>query len=321
MTYVLLIVGFLLLIKGADYFVDGASGIAKYFRIPPILIGLTIVAFGTSAPEAAVSISAAIKGNNGIAIGNVLGSNIFNISVIIGITAILCSLDVQKQTIRKEIPFTLLAGMALLVLASDTFLNGAKEMVISQSDGIILLLFFSVFLYYIIEAALNSKDSQENFLPEAHRESLKLGPNLVYTVGGMTGILIGGEFVVSSSVKIATSFGISQTVIGLTIVAIGTSLPELITSITAARKKNTDIAVGNIIGSNIFNILFVLGMSASIHSIVVDSKLVLELLVNIVLTIVLFIFSRTNNKIVRGEGIVFILFYVIYMGYLLVTNL
>ncbi|MDH8677806.1 calcium/sodium antiporter [Fusibacter bizertensis] len=321
MMYVLLILGFLLLIKGADYFVDGASGIAKYYRIPPIIIGLTIVAFGTSAPEAAVSISAALKGSNGISLGNVLGSNIFNISVIIGITSFLSALSVQKQTIRKEIPFTLLGGVALLVLANDSILNGTKQMVISQSDGIILLLFFTVFLYYIVEAALNSKEPQDNFLPESHRESLKLGPNLVYTLGGMAGIIIGGELVVSSSVKIATSFGISQTIIGLTIVSIGTSLPELITSITAARKKNTDIAVGNIIGSNIFNVLFVLGISASIHSIVVEPKLIMELFINIILTVVLFIFSRTNNKIVRGEGAVFILFYVVYMGYLLATNL
>ncbi|GAB6106458.1 calcium/sodium antiporter [Fusibacter bizertensis] len=321
MMYVLLVIGFLLLIKGADYFVDGASGIAKYFKIPSLIIGLTIVAFGTSAPEAAVSISAALKGNNGIAVGNVIGSNIFNISVIIGITAVLCALDVQKQTIRKEIPFTLLGGVVLLVLASDTVFNGAKDMVISQSDGIILLLFFIVFLYYIVEAALNSKDKEIDLQQETKNAPLKLGPNLAFTLGGLAGIIIGGELVVNSSVKIATSFGISQTIIGLTIVSIGTSLPELITSITAARKKNTDIAVGNIIGSNIFNILFILGVSASIHSLTVDSKLVLELFLNIILTVVLLVFSRTSYKIVRGEGIFFILFYVIYMGYLLATNL
>ena len=270
MTYVLLIAGFAALIKGADYFVDGASGIAKFFKIPSILIGLTIVAFGTSAPEAAVSISAAMKGNNGIAFGNVIGSNIFNISVILGITALILPLDVNKQTMRKEIPLTLLAGVALLVLSADVFLKGSQSMWLDRGDGAILILFFIVFVYYIIEAGLNSKDTHENYMPENEDETPKLGLNLIYTLGGLAAILVGGNWVVNSSIDIATSFGISQTIIGLTIVAVGTSLPELITSITAARKKNTDIAIGNIVGSNIFNIFFILGASALISPISVE---------------------------------------------------
>lgn len=317
MTYVLLIAGFAALIKGADYFVDGASGIAKFLKIPSILIGLTIVAFGTSSPEAAVSISAALKGNNGIALGNVLGSNIFNISVIIGITALIYPLDVHKQTMRKEIPLTLLAGVALLILSADGILKEGQSLLLDRADGLVLLLFFIVFVYYIIEAALNSKDNQENYLPENDHETPKLGLNILYTIGGLIAILIGGNWVVNSSIEIATSFGISQTIIGLTIVAVGTSLPELITSVTAARKKNTDIAIGNIVGSNIFNIFFILGVSALISPIAIDSHLMLELFLNIAMTIVLLIFSRSHNKIVRWEGVAFIMLYILYMAYLL----
>ncbi|HAS74187.1 MAG TPA: sodium:proton exchanger [Clostridiales bacterium UBA8960] len=317
MTYILLFAGFAALIKGADYFVDGASGIAKFLKIPSILIGLTIVAFGTSSPEAAVSISAALKGNNGIALGNVLGSNIFNISVIVGITAMIFPLDVHKQTMRKEIPLTLLAGVALLILSADGFLKGGHSLLLDRADGAILLLFFVVFVYYIIEAAINSKDPQENYLPENNHDTPKLGLNILYTVGGLVAILIGGNWVVSSSIKIATSFGISQTIIGLTIVAVGTSLPELITSVTAARKKNTDIAIGNIVGSNIFNIFFVLGTSAFISPILIDPSLMLELFMNIALTIVLLAFSRSQSKIVKWEGGVFIALYILYLAYLL----
>lgn len=317
MTYVLLIAGFAALIKGADYFVDGASGIAKFLKIPSILIGLTIVAFGTSSPEAAVSISAAIKGNNGIALGNVLGSNIFNISVILGITALILPLDVHKQTMRKEIPLTLLAGVSLLILSADGVLKEGQSLLLDRADGLILLLFFIVFLYYIIEAALNSKDTQENYLPENDHETTKLGLNILYTIGGLVAILIGGNWVVNSSIEIATNFGVSQTIIGLTIVAVGTSLPELITSVAAARKKNTDIAIGNIVGSNIFNIFFILGVSAVISPIEIDAHLMLELFLNIAMTIVLLIFSRSQSKIVRWEGIAFILLYILYMAYLL----
>lgn len=317
MTYVLLIAGFAALIKGADYFVDGASGIAKFLKIPSILIGLTIVAFGTSSPEAAVSISAAIKGNNGITLGNVLGSNIFNISVILGIAALILPLDVHKQTMRKEIPLTLLAGVSLLILSADGVLKEGQSLLLDRADGLILLLFFIVFLYYIIEAALNSKDTQENYLPENDHETPKLGMNILYTIGGLVAILIGGNWVVNSSIEIAINFGVSQTIIGLTIVAVGTSLPELITSVAAARKKNTDIAIGNIVGSNIFNIFFILGVSAVISPIEIDAHLMLELFLNIAMTIVLLIFSRSQNKIVRWEGIAFILLYILYMAYLL----
>lgn len=316
-TYLLLLIGFVLLIKGADYFVDGASGIAKHFRIPSLLIGLTIVAFGTSAPEAAVSIGAAIKGNTGIALGNVLGSNIFNITFIIGLSAILFPLTVERQTIRKEIPLTLLAGLSLAVLSLDNIFGENQAAFISRGDGIILLLLFCVFLYYIFEVAKSSREV------DASIEEVKIQPLrkcALYTLGGMVAIIFGGDLVVKSSIEIAKQFGLSDTLIGLTIVAVGTSLPELITSAVASMKKQTDIAVGNIIGSNIFNILFVLGASAVVKPLVVDTSLTIELILNIVLTLVLFQFSRSGRKIVKAEGIILCVLYVAYMIFLVMTK-
>lgn len=317
MTYLLLLVGFALLIKGADYFVDGASGIAKSFRIPSLLIGLTIVAFGTSSPEAAVSISAAIKGNTGIALGNVLGSNIFNITFIIGISAILYPLTVERQTIRKEIPLTLLAGAALAVLALDNVFGVNQIPLISRGDGIILLLLFSVFMYYIFEVARASREVDVSVEDDPSQPLWKAA---LFTIGGIIAIVIGGDLVVKSSIDIAKQFGLSETLIGLTIVAVGTSLPELITSAVASMKKQTDIAVGNIIGSNIFNILFILGASAVISPLSVDTGMTIELILNIVLTLILFQFSKTGRKVVKAEGIVLCLLYVAYTVFLVMTK-
>lgn len=313
MVYLVLLIGFALLIKGADFFVDGASGIARHFKVPSLLIGLTIVAFGTSAPEAAVSISAALQGNNGIALGNVLGSNLFNITFIIGLAAIFSPLNVERQTLRKEIPLTLLSGVALLALCADQYLDGSSHMIISRTDGVMLLLLFSIFLYYIFEVVQNSRETIVLDIPSPEHSFLK---DILFTAGGLGAIIIGGNLVVESSITIATSFGLSETLIGLTIVAIGTSLPELITSTVAAMKKQTDIAVGNIVGSNIFNVMFVLGTSATLRPILADPSLIFELILNILVTVVLFVFSRTGRQITRNEGIILCLFYVIYMGYL-----
>lgn len=318
MTYLLLLVGFALLIKGADFFVEGSSGIAKAFKIPSLLIGLTIVAFGTSSPEAAVSISAALKGSSGIALGNVLGSNIFNITFIIGLSAILYPLAVEKQTLRKEIPLTLLAGAALLVLAMDEQVSGSLPQFISRGDGIMLLLLFCLFLYYIFEVVENSRESMEI---ETHHNTRDMKLNIAYTLGGLVGIIGGGELVVRSSVAIAKSFGLSETLIGLTIIAIGTSLPELITSVVASMKKQSDIAVGNIIGSNIFNILFILGFSATLSPIPFDPVLSTELKLNLGLTFILLVFSRTGRKITRNEGFMLCAFYVIYLIQLIAKNI
>ncbi len=317
MTYLLLVLGFVALIKGADYFVEGASGIAKIFKIPPILIGLTIVAFGTSAPEAAVSIKAAIDGNNGIALGNVVGSNILNISLIVGITSFIFPLKVERQTVIKEIPFTLLASIALFILIIDIKLQGSSSNVLSRGDGLILLCFFSIFLYYLFEVAINSR---EKISREDTVISMKTGRCAIFAIGGLIGIILGGNLVVKSSTTIAYSLGMSETLVGLTIVALGTSLPELITCVTAALKKHSDIAVGNIVGSNIFNILFVLGSSSIISPLPVESKIYADMSFMLIYTFVLFIFSRTHHKISRLEGAILILSYIVYTVYIIIRN-
>lgn len=316
MTYVLLIIGFVLLIKGADFFVDGASKIATALRVSPLLIGLTIVAFGTSAPEATVSIVAALEGNAGVAIGNVVGSNIFNITFVIGVAALIFPLKVENATIRKEIPFTFLGGIALLILISDVTLQQLGDNFITRSDGLIFLLFFVIFLYYIFEVARNSRDKIENTI----QEKVPMGKNTLLTVGGLGAIIFGGDLVVKSATDIALSFGMSQTLVGLTIIAIGTSLPELITSVTAAIKKESEIAVGNIVGSNIFNILFVLGISSVISPLAVDNKIFFDILLMNVLTIILLIFSRTNFRIGKVEGGSLAAAYIAYMIFIIIRN-
>lgn len=315
MAYILLVFGFVLLVKGADYFVIGASGVAKKLRVPALLIGLTIVAFGTSAPEAAVSILAAIKGNNGIAIGNVLGSNLFNMTFIIGMAALFFPLAVEKQTVKKEIPIMLLSALAVAALSADHLLSTtSKVMSIERGDGIILLLFFSVFMYYIFEVARNSREATPMNEEINKAETIKM---IIYTIGGLAAIIFGGNVVVNSSIDIARSFGLSETVIGLTIVAIGTSLPELVTSVVASMKKQSDIAVGNIVGSNIFNVLFILGISSVISPLSVDSSLIVELILNILITIIFLGFSRSKHTISKKEGIILLLMYIAYVVYLL----
>ncbi|MEW9121409.1 MAG: calcium/sodium antiporter [Thermotaleaceae bacterium] len=316
MEYFILIAGFALLIKGADYFVEGASGIAKLLRIPPILIGLTIVAFGTSSPEAAVSIRSALNGNNGIALGNVVGSNIFNVSLIIGITAMINPLKVERETVRKEIPFTLLSSILLLILISDVILQEGSINLITRGDGLVLACFFLIFMFYLLEVALHSREKAE----EEGMGAATMGKNSLFTLGGLGSIILGGELVIRSSVSIATALGMSETLVGLTIVAIGTSLPELITSVTAALKKKSEIAVGNIVGSNIFNILFVLGTSSALYPIAVDSKIFFDIKVMIIYTVILLIFSRTHHRISREEGFILLASYLSYMGYIIMRK-
>ncbi len=318
MVYLLLIIGFILLIKGADFFVDGASGIAKIFKIPPILIGLTIVAFGTSSPEAAVSIKAAINNSSGISLGNVLGSNIFNITAIVGITALINPLSVQRETILKEIPFTFLSTILLFILILDSKLQGFATNAITRADGLVLLCFFAIFMYYLVEIAINSRDKAT--LEDQKPSTYTMGKNLLFTFGGLAGIIYGGNLVVDTATKLAISFGMDETLVGLTIVAVGTSLPELITSITAALKNQSEIAVGNIVGSNIFNILFVLGTSSLISDMPVEIKIYNDVLILMIFTILLFIFSRTYHKVNRKEGAALLISYVIYAIYIIVRN-
>lgn len=319
MVYVLLLIGFVLLIKGADYFIDGSSTIASMLRIPPLIVGLTIVAFGTGAPEATVSIIAAIEGNADVTIGNIVGSNIINISLVVGATAFIFPLKVQCATIRKEIPFSLLASVALYIFISDVAFQGATVNMITRSDGIILLLFFCIFLYYVIEAAKNSRE--DVLIEEANPPKTGTwGKASFTTIAGLVGIVLGGYFVVESSTDIAIRFGMSETLVGLTIVAIGSSLPELITSISAAMKKQSEIALGNIIGSCIFNILFVLGISSIITPLPVDNKIFFDTIVLLVLTVILLIFSRTKYTVAKYEGFLLSLFYVAYLVYIIFRN-
>jgi cation:H+ antiporter len=323
MTYVLLLLGFALLIKGADYFVEGSSNIAGLLRIPPILIGLTIVAFGTSSPEATVSILAALEGNADVAIGNVVGSNIFNITLVVGITALIYPLMVESNTIRKEIPFTLLGSVALLIVISDIALQSISTNLITRGDGLILLLIFSIFMYYIFEAAKHSREQaiedniQTNYIKTKGKTWTK---HIFITAGGLAAIIFGGDLVVDSSTKIAYTLGMSGTLVGLTIVAIGTSLPELATSITAALKKQSEIALGNIVGSNIFNIFFVLGISSVIAPLPVDNKIFTDVILMISLTVVLFFFSRSQSKIAKSEGVILSAVYLIYLVYIIMRG-
>ena len=317
MAYILLILGFILLIKGAGYFVEGASSIAKILRVPPILIGLTIVAFGTSAPEGAVSIQAAIKGNNGMAMGNIIGSNMFNMSLVIGIAAMIYPLKVEMETIRKEIPFVLLASILLEILIMDQFIEKRSIDVLSRVDGFVLMCFFIIFLYYLYEVA---RKSREKISEVDKNQKYSTGKSILFTMGGLAGIIIGGEVVVRNSMQIAKEFGLSDTLIGMTIVSLGTSLPELITCVTATLKKQSDIAIGNIVGSNIFNTLFVLGTSSIISPLVLEGKMFIDVMFMIVYTFILLIFSILHQKVVRWEGAVLILSYVIYLIYVIMNK-
>ncbi|QNO15358.1 calcium/sodium antiporter [Alkalicella caledoniensis] len=318
MEYLLLVIGFGLLIKGADYFVVGASNIARLLRIPPILIGLTVVAFGTSAPEAAVSISAALNGSGSITLGNVIGSNIFNVSLIVGIAAMIYPLKVEKLTILKEIPLALLSATVLLVMMADRKLQNLDQNLLTRSDGLILLGFLCVFVYYIIEIALNSREKTKS---EDHMLDKKnASKSVIFTFLGLVGVVLGGDIVVKNGIRIALTLGLSETLVGLTIVAIGTSLPELITSITAALRKESEIALGNIVGSNIFNTLFVLGTSSTISPVLVANEMFLDAIVMILVTLVLLLLASSNRRISKVEGLSLTIAYVIYTIYIIIRN-
>lgn len=317
MKYVILLIGFILLIKSADYFVVGASSIAKALNIPTIIIGLTIVAFGTSAPEAAVSISAAMKGQNDIAIANVVGSNIFNILFVLGISAIIAPVKVQKTTIIKEFPFALLASLVLLILSHDIKFQGYNENALTRSDGLMLFALFSIFMYYLLEMALSSKEEMD---VEQGSSRDPISKSILLSIGGIIGIIIGGNLVVDSATNIAIDLGMSENLVGLTIVSIGTSLPELVTSVVAARKGESDIAMGNIIGSNIFNILFVLGASSIIHTIHVQPIVFVDMIIMLIVTAITYIFAISKKQVNRFEGILLTGIYVAYMIFIIIRQ-
>ena len=296
---ILLALGFVMLVKGADLFVDGAAGIATKFKIPQLIIGLTIVAMGTSAPEAAVSITAAAKGNAEITIGNIIGSNILNIFIILGISAVITSLAIAKSTIRVDLPVVIGSTILLLILGLD-----GK---IALIDGIILLVVFVSYMAYLFVSAKKGMQNEE----EPQKE-LSLIKALLFTVIGLILIVWGSDVTVDAATELAKSFGLSERFIGLTIVALGTSLPELFTSVMAARKKNADIAVGNIVGSNIFNILFVVGISSCIIPVPFARSFIFDTIVAAIAVIMLWLFSAKNKKLGRVAGIVMLVSYAIY---------
>lgn len=318
MDYILLLIGFLILIKAADVFVEGASSIAKLAKMPPLLIGLTIVAFGTSAPEAAVSINAAIKGSNDIAIGNVLGSNIFNLLVAVGIAAMIRPIKVQRTTIIKEYPLSLYSVALLFVLSLDVMLAGQTENLLTRADGIILLFGFAIFMFYLVQMAFMSKETDN--LADDDTVVMSLPKSIIYSVLGIAGVILGGDMVVKSASAIAMMLGMSETLVGLTIVAVGTSLPELVTSVAAARKGESDIAIGNIVGSGLFNIFFILGVSAVISPVTVSEKLYFDFIFLGAVTMLSYFFSISGKKVDKREGFILAAIYVAYMIYIIIRN-
>ena len=305
---VLLVVGFVLLIKGADFFVDGAASTASNFRVSKTLIGLTIIAFGTSAPELAVSIKALSSGSTDMVLGNVIGSNILNILLILGLAAFIRPLAIRKETIRKEIPICILISSLLVVLFLDVQLNSAEINQITRSDGIAILLFFGIFLYYLVSMALHSRDKNKREKPK-----WKLGLSLLFTALGLAGIIIGSDLVVNSASSLATTMGISERVIALTVIALGTSLPELVTTVVAAKKGETELVLGNILGSNIFNICVVLGIPVAIFGAVTPAGFsIIDLIALVGSAALLFVFSVTNHKINRIEGGLMLLMFATY---------
>ncbi|MBQ2678596.1 MAG: calcium/sodium antiporter [Firmicutes bacterium] len=300
--FLLLALGFLMLIKGADYFVTGASGIAYRFGIPHLIVGLTIVAMGTSAPEAAVSIAAAFKGSADITIGNIVGSNILNIWIILGISSVVAALTVARSAVRVEIPFVIIVSAVLLIMGLDG--------TVSRIDGIILWAIFILYLVYLFSKAKKTKQI------EGEIRNHPMWKNILFTAGGLVLIVLGSDFTVDAASDIARIFGMSERFIGLTIVALGTSLPELFTSVSAARRGNVDIAIGNIVGSNVFNILFVVGTSALIIPVPFAAKFRIDAAVAAIAALTLFLFCRKEKKISKSGGICMLACYAAYFVYL-----
>ena len=324
MAYVLLIIGFVFLVKGADFFVSGSSSIARFFKIPSFIIGLTIVAFGTSAPEAAVSITAAFKGQNDIALGNVVGSNLFNLLAVVGICALIKPIGVKTSILAKEFPFSILATVALLLMGLDGFFGGGDSNLLSRNEAWVLILFFCIFVFMLVTSALSARKSGEIVdladdaqSQEVPKKKQPLWKSILLAVVGLAGIIGGGQLVVNSAREIALSFGISESLIGLTIVAIGTSLPELVTSIVAATKGESDIAIGNVVGSNIFNILFVLALSAAIHPISFDLNALIDLGILIAVSLLTYVFAIAKKGVNRIEGGILVSLYIGYMVYII----
>ncbi|RZT03075.1 calcium/sodium antiporter [Cuneatibacter caecimuris] len=311
--YLILIVGFVLLVKGADFFVEGCASIAKTLRVPTIIIGLTIVAFGTSAPEAAVSISASLRGANDIAISNVIGSNLFNLLVVVGICAVLKPMKVQSGILKREFPFSILITLVLLVLCTDQAIRGnSAQNAIGRLDGVILLALFALFVFMMIRSAMKNREE----LDEDYK-ILPVWKSLLFILGGLAGVILGGNMVVEGATDIARAFGLSETLIGLTIIALGTSLPELVTSVVAAKKGENDLALGNVIGSNIFNILLILGASSTIVQVNVGLQSLYDIIILIGVSLITYLFSLRGRQINRLEGAFMLALYGGYLAYII----
>jgi cation:H+ antiporter len=317
LTIILFIIGFVLLIKGADYLVSGATSLAYKYSIPPIVVGLTIVAFGTSMPEFVVNMVASWSGNTDLSIGNILGSNISNIFLILGVSAAIFPLTANSNTIIKEIPFSLLAAFTVFILANDIMFKNGPANIITLGDGLLLLSFFAIFMYYIFGIAKEEKQDSNVGKETATQNSNFKNAGLI--LGGLILLIVGGKWIVDGAVFIATYFGMAEKVIGLTVVAIGTSLPELATSVVAAMKKQSDIAIGNIIGSNIFNIFWILGASALVAPMSFDSSANADIFMVMLASVILFatMYVGKRHVIERWQGVLMVLIYISYLIYLL----
>ena len=308
LPYVVLVVSFFALIKGADVFVEGASSLAKKLGVPSIIIGLTVVAMGTSAPEAAVSISAAMGGNNGIALGNVIGSNIFNLLVVLGVCMVITKLPTQKETLTRDFPWNIIATAAVIL-----FIVLFGDAQITRLEGVALLVLFVSYMVYIIYKTLKNRETSSEDI-----EEISLVKSLIFLVGGLALVVVGGDLVVDSATAIAKSWGASDKLVGLTIVAMGTSLPELVTSIVAARKGESEMAIGNVIGSNLFNLLFILGMTSAIMP--VAASLLVDSIFLLAVTAMMFVFSATGSRLQKAEGVVALLCYGGYLAYTIIRE-
>ena len=304
MEYLLLLIGFVLLIKGADFFVDGSSSLARIMKVPSVIIGLTIVAMGTSAPEASVSVNAALAGSNDIAISNVIGSNLFNGLVVVGVCAFMAGFKTNPEILKRDMPLNIIVTAILCIMLLDRHIN--------HIEGIILLISMAVYIAVMVISALKNRETADEC------KILSLPKSLIFIIGGLIAVIFGGTLVVDNACLIAKDFGVSENFIGLTIIAIGTSLPELVTSITATRKGDSGLALGNAIGSNLFNILFILGMSATICPLNVLSESIIDCIILLVSAVILYVFARTKKTMNRWEGIVCVFQYVGYTAYLLI---
>ena len=308
---VLLLIGFVFLVKGADAFVEGSSSIAKHFHVPSLIIGMTIVAMGTSLPETAVSVTAAIAGSNALAVSNAVGSNIFNLMVVIGVCAVLTPVAVQKSSLKIDIPFSIVCALLLLVLGHD-------RMMLTRVNGLILIVLFAFFILYMIRSAQHSMNNEDSeFAAEAaDMKVMSVPKSLIFIVIGIAGITLGSDWVVDGAKTIASAFGISENLIGLTIVAFGTSLPELMTSIVAARKNEVDMALGNAVGSNIFNILMVLGIASALSPIAFIQENIIDIIILVGFSFIVWLMAWTKHRLDKIEGLAMILLYAGYVVYI-----